>query len=113
MSETIINVKDFGAKGDGTDDDSDSKAVQQAILHASTLPQPTDGSPALGYALYFPRGSYKLHGTIELAGSVRVYGDEIGMSRLCWTRPATKRLDGDPSNPNSFIARAASFIWLV
>lgn len=60
-----ISVKDFGAVGDGTTDDT--AAIQAAV----------DAVAALNYkALYFPAGSYKLTGDIVFTGSNwDIYGD--------------------------------------
>jgi len=54
----VVNVKDFGATGNGTTDDS--AAIQAAITHAKTLWQDDDfafntSTPAV---LYFPPGIY-------------------------------------------------------
>ena len=48
-AESILNVRDFGAKGDGTTDDT--KAIQSAINNAS---------PILMTTIYFPKGIYNI-----------------------------------------------------
>ena len=63
-----VNVKDFGAKGDGVHDDT--AAIQTAILY---LPE--------GGRLFFPKGTYlcrpltlKSHMTLELPEGARLLG---------------------------------------
>ncbi len=61
----VINVKDYGAKGDGVTDDTSSIAA--AAVAAYGAPQ--------GGAIFFPRGSYKVTSTIVLTNiSVRGAG---------------------------------------
>jgi hypothetical protein len=61
-----ISVKDFGAVGDGTTDDT--VAVQAAITTAS--------ANSLGLTVYFPTGKYKLTAPINILASVTIVGDE-------------------------------------
>jgi len=49
LAKGIINVKDFGAKADGINDDT--KAIQAAINHAV---------PGLATTIYFPKGIYNI-----------------------------------------------------
>lgn len=66
----IVNVKDFGAVGDGVHDDTE--AIQAACDHAG----------ALGFALIvFPHGSYKVTERIALPGNCSVNG--FGSRILC------------------------------
>ena len=51
-----LNVKDFGAVGDGVADDA--PAFQRAIDAAQTS---AGASPARGFALYVPAGVYSVH----------------------------------------------------
>lgn len=72
----VINVKDFGAKGDGVTDDT--AAIQAAIARIRSR---TNGSGWHGGAIYFPTGQYKIQDTIELSTTAAVdlrisfYGD--------------------------------------
>src|SRR5262245_46793798 len=50
----VINVKDWGAKGDGTTDDY--TAIQLAINKCITL----DGMTPRGGTVFFPSGGYRL-----------------------------------------------------
>jgi hypothetical protein len=60
LSERVGSVKDYGAMGDGTTDDT--VAIQNAI----------DGA----YHVYFPTGTYKVTGTLYV-GNNFIYGDGI------------------------------------
>jgi hypothetical protein len=53
-SDAIINVKNYGAKGDGTT--CDATAIQNAINAAEALP--VSNNPPLFPVVYFPNGSY-------------------------------------------------------
>jgi hypothetical protein len=72
VSETVsaklsesISVKDFGAKGDGTT--NDTTAIQNAINAAITANQ----------ALYIPAGTYKVTSSLTINGPLgfKIYGD--------------------------------------
>lgn len=61
----IISVKDFGATGNGTTDDT--AAIQAAIAAV----------PKAG-ALYFPRGKYKISDELIIAKPMLIYGEGPG-----------------------------------
>ena len=61
----FINVFDYGAKGDGTTDDT--KAIQDAVQAARDT----------GYPVYVPRGTFLVTDTIQLP-SVTLYGHVSG-----------------------------------
>lgn len=54
---SIVNVKDYGAKGDGTTDDT--SAIQQAINQAGAM-----GVSGRGVDVFFPAGVYAVSGPI-------------------------------------------------
>lgn len=56
----IINAKDYGVAGDGIVDDTDTI---NALLRS------------FSGVIYFPKGSYKLSGTIEVSANTELYGD--------------------------------------
>jgi hypothetical protein len=68
---SIINVKNYGALGNGTGDDA------PAILNAIKALKPGD-------TLYLPAGTYMISGGEELAlpSDVRVMGDGMGQTKL-------------------------------
>jgi hypothetical protein len=68
----VINVKDFGATGNGTTDDT--AAIQAAITAA----------PA-GAAIYFPRGSY-LGFRLKITKNLSIIGDGIGSTEWVWSQ---------------------------
>ena len=61
-----INIKDFGAKGDGVSDDTN--AIQEAI----------DSIKSVGGSIYFPKCSdyYNVTSNIELYSNIDIIGDE-------------------------------------
>jgi len=63
----IINVKDFGAVGDGTADDT--LAIQAAITAAT-----------VGAAIYFPKGLYKAS-RVQITKSITIFGDGIDVTQ--------------------------------
>jgi hypothetical protein len=65
-----INIKDYGAKGDGVTDDT--KAIKAAIAAA---PPYAGGFIGLGgVAIYFPPGNYIISETIEIDRNCWLYG---------------------------------------
>ena len=64
----VINVKDFGATGNGTTDDT--AAIQAAITAA----------PA-GSAIYFPKGSYKAY-LVAVTKDITIFGDGMDVTEL-------------------------------
>jgi hypothetical protein len=64
----VINVKDFGATGNGTTDDT--AAIQAAITAA----------PA-GAAIYFPKGSYKAY-LVQVTKDITIFGDGMDVTEL-------------------------------
>jgi hypothetical protein len=76
-TEVAINVKDYGATGNGTTDDT--AAIQAAITAAkAATPQKS--------AVYFPRGSYRTTLSLNATGFGSIapsfYGDGVGASQI-------------------------------
>ena len=63
LNETVINVLDYGAKGDGVADDTAS--INSALLVAS------------GSKLYFPKGTYNISSLDTLPNNTHIFGDGI------------------------------------
>lgn len=74
LDKTMINVKDFGATGDGVADDTAAIQAAAAALAA----------PAGGVALYFPPGRYRLTAgiSIKIPRDVSIVGEGMGTSVL-------------------------------
>ncbi|HPS90957.1 MAG TPA: glycosyl hydrolase family 28-related protein [Methanothrix sp.] len=75
----MINVRDFGAIGDGNPHDSNVNSINSAASKAMDL----------GEALYFPGGSYYLDSRLEFWGRsgkpLYLVGDGKALTRLVWT----------------------------
>lgn len=67
------NVKDYGAVGDGSTDDTTS--IQAAI----TACQGT------GAKLFFPKGSYKISTTLNITGTLALAGESRYGTSITWT----------------------------
>jgi len=64
-----VNVKDFGAAGDGVTDDT---AAIQAAIDSIQGTQPTGGG-----SVYFPKGIYRTSTSINIYSDVRLHGDGL------------------------------------
>jgi hypothetical protein len=74
-----LNVRDFGAKGDGTGDDL--PAIARALQHlrqANSARAPGEEMFAAGGTLYFPAGRYHCSATLSLKQQVRLLGEARG-----------------------------------
>jgi hypothetical protein len=69
----VLNVRDFGAVGDGQADDT--AAVQQALEKART-----DG----GAIVHLPRGRYKLTQPIEIPSNTILHGEKREWTEILW-----------------------------
>jgi hypothetical protein len=70
----IVSVKDFGAVGNGTADDT--IAIQAAM----------DAIPSTGGSLYFPAGTYILTDVVTITDKpITLHGDGMNISVLKWT----------------------------
>jgi len=69
-----VNVKDFGAKGDGQTDDT--QAIRAAISAIQSIGAPYPGTAYYGESqeLYFPPGKYQISDTLAVGGG-RLRGD--------------------------------------
>lgn len=82
ISETHhVNVKMFGAKGDGVA--NDATAIQDAVNYIKIYFNPSSTPRRSALSLYFPYGHYKVGSAISLDfgsgefSSCRIYGDNI------------------------------------
>lgn len=65
--DLFINVKDYGAVGDGETDDTES--IQNAIDYAATFSGGTDGA-----LVFFPAGTYLISQSIKTYGNITLEG---------------------------------------
>jgi hypothetical protein len=92
-----LNVKDFGATGDGTTDDT--TAIQSCLNAAfGTAASPHAGTTSLNKAVYFPAGNYRISSALRVTQvySGMIYGDGMYVTGLTWL--------GGTFNGNSFVA---------
>lgn len=66
----VVSVKDYGAAGNGTTDDTAS--IQKALTYACSV----------GAAVYAPRGQYLLSSTLTGCSNLVFYGDGMGATTL-------------------------------
>lgn len=67
-SAIVVNVKDYGAKGDGSTDDT--TAINTAINAAST-------GLGSGGSVFFPSGTYLVSATIVLPSNIMLWGSNV------------------------------------
>lgn len=84
QGDLVLNVKDYGAVGDGINDDT--VAIQAAIsslpLNTSNIGILTPIGFANGGAVYIPHGRYKVTSTLTLQRGLRLYGDSRESSQI-------------------------------
>lgn len=107
----IYNVKDYGAKGDKTTDDTASieAAITAMRSDFGRLPGSTGGQ-----VLYFPPGWYTVTSTLDLSAmpDVRIIGCGGPFSIYGNTRPASILFyDGNESTPCVNLAGCHGVIW--
>jgi hypothetical protein len=81
--DDVINIRDFGATGDGVTDDTDAinRALQQ--IYKSTV-SPTE--PRARRTIYFPGGTYLTSNPILIPPFARIVGDGMGSVVIRQTR---------------------------
>ena len=100
----IVSVKDFGATGDGTTDDT--AAIQAAINAVQTS--------TFGGTVYFPKGNYKTSSTLVILRTVTLKGDGPDFSSIKPTSALTAPclrigVDGDTPRPAGGFIENISF----
>lgn len=89
-----VSVKDFGAVGDGTTDDT---AAIQAAINSVRGTQPKGGG-----VVYFPKGTYRTSGPIEVYSDVYLKGDGF-------TQTYIKPLDSAVFATNEAVIQSVDF----
>ena len=78
-----INVKDFGAVGNGVT--NDTAAIQSAL----------NAIPSTGGAIFIPKGTYICSATLTASNKpIAIVGAGIGISNLQWSGPSTVGANG-------------------
>jgi Pectate lyase superfamily protein len=112
------NVKDYGAKGDGTTDDT--AAINAAITDGNRCGQGCDSSTVTPALVFFPSGSYVISAPIVQLYYTQLVGDAIDLPTLkaapAFTGMAV--IDADPyvsgvnyyTNQNNFFRQVRNFV---
>ncbi len=77
IGDVPVNVRMFGAKGDGTTDDT--VAIQAAITACASA----------GRALHIPAGTYKITASLTIGAKIKIYGDGNQASILSLSTAST------------------------
>jgi hypothetical protein len=88
-SSDVFNVKDFGAKGDG--DNDDSTAIQAAINAANVA----------GGILFFPPGTYIHSATLVWKNNVKYVGAGMRTTKITYTGVSDGNVINNPSNSST------------
>jgi len=85
----VVNVKDFGAVGDGVTDDT--AAIQAAFTQATALGKS---------CIYFPKGNYSVSSVISItiSGGVSIIGDGRNVSNITQTSTTSDTFSITPSS---------------
>ena len=102
--EDTVSVKDFGAVGDGTTDDT--AAINNAIASLTYLAGTQTANGSTGGEVYFPAGRYKITDTIILTGKngLHLHGEGVEATEIFMSssdsngKPIFKNADTFASN---------------
>ncbi|TVY32460.1 Glucan 1,3-beta-glucosidase, partial [Lachnellula subtilissima] len=113
------NVKDYGAKGDGSSDDT--VAINSAITDGSRCGQGCDSSTTTPAIIYFPPGTYAISAPIVQLYYTQFIGDAVTVPTIKATAgfKGIALIDSDPyadgganwyTNQNNFFRQVRNFI---
>jgi Pectate lyase superfamily protein len=99
--DQFATVKDFGAVGDGTTDDTD--AINRALYQLFCR----EVNPQIRRSLFFPAGVYRVTSSILIPPYATLYGEGLDNSVI--------QLDGsvDDSTLNAYVARSADSLQQI
>jgi hypothetical protein len=99
-----INIKDFGAVGDGVADDT---AAIQAAINATLVPS--------GGSLYFPTGTYRITAslTAPVSNGWRIFGDSQGGTVITQATANTPIVTFTGDNTNKFTITDIYFTYVT
>ncbi|KAL1887501.1 hypothetical protein Cpir12675_006527 [Ceratocystis pirilliformis] len=113
------NVKDFGAKGDGSADDT--AAINEAISSGNRCGLKCDSSTVTPAIIYFPPGTYRVSAPIVMYYYSHMVGDALSLPVIKATSDFTGMavMDADPydtngnnwfTNQNNFFRQVRNFV---
>lgn len=109
-----VNVRDFGAKGDGvTDDTAAIQAAIDSISQTSITPGVLAEAFRYGGTVLIPKGKYRTTSTIYLPAFVTLVGESrIGFGNLAISAATTpgSTIWYDPTDKNSFAIQSGNFV---
>jgi len=82
-STAKLNVRDFGASGNGISDDT--RAIQATIAATENKP---------GTIIYFPRGTYVITNTIFVRDNIKIQGEEKSRTTIKCANSFSKKASG-------------------
>lgn len=88
--DDIVNVRDFGAVGDGTTNDTD--AINRALTQIYKTPNQETGLLPRR-TIYFPGGTYITSNTIQVPPNARLVGDGINSTKIQLTQGNKKVIE--------------------
>ena len=84
--DDFVNVKDFGATGDGSNVDTANLQAALSYLYWSDTKNATGVDTSYNTytekTLYFPAGVYKINETLEIVGKTRIMGEGIENTKI-------------------------------
>ncbi|QKX62004.1 uncharacterized protein TRUGW13939_09160 [Talaromyces rugulosus] len=112
------NVHDFGAKGDGSTDDTD--AIQKAISSGNRCEENCDSSTVTPAIVYFPPGTYVVSRALNQSYYTQMIGDATDLPVIKAARSFSGMavIDADPyimganwfTNQNNFFRQIRNFV---
>ena len=97
IADAAVNVKDFGAVGDGVTDDT--TAIQAALTYATPSSSTTFVATG-GKSVHLPAGKYKISGELSIPAFVNLIGEGKGLSTIVCSTSGSKVKYSDRSTTN-------------